>query len=961
MRLSTLHFLCISIYFVAICPLQATTAPAEPSSAELELQAQQLLEQGQEAEAKRLLDKALKDYQLKGQAGPWINAWKNFARIYRDALGQPEAAEACLKKAIGYQPFFSEGRFGPQDWDALAWANVNLAYLYAYYLEKKGLALDYYNAAARVFVQKMQKEDTEVAAYVYREMGNLYTQTGDYQAAEVILSKAEQVALQYHDNDLAAQLICELGTLAFWHKGPEPAARQFEMGLALPGIGSSTRALLLANQAKALNARGQYARAVRSAREARDAFEEAIQNPALSYLESNIPACLELMAESKSLQGLYPESEQLLMDAAAYYEKLEGQSAGRKLAKCYYAAAEMYQAWGKYEKGLAYYQKALKVLLPGCRLDNWRQNPPTESLYSENTIMDALAGKANILFDWYRKEGGADKLQAALQCHELIFEVEQLLRRSYYYESSKLFNVEEARTRSAHAIAIALELWRSTQQEQYKEAAFAFAERSKSTLLLEAFYKSKAEAVAGVPKEVRESERGMQEGIALKEEALFDARAAGSSVDDIRKLENELLALRQGYSDWVDGIEKAYPAYYHLKYDVKTLTSAEARRQLLGRGEAFIEYFVGQNDIYVFVITHRDFEVLAFDKDFPLEQWVVGLRDAVGQFQFSSSNRDSLCQVYNQLGYGLYQKLMAPLEALGLPEHLTIVPSGVLGFLPFDALLTAPPPAGCNFSGYSYLVQRYDISYGYSATLQAALLGRPTANLDFAGFAPAFQSGPFPELQYNASLLEAVKSITGGALFLGPDATAEKLRAAAAQYGLFHFATHAEANTEEGDFSFIVFSNGQGGYDSLFVKDIYLLPLQAEMAVLSACETSVGTVYQGEGIISLARAFLYAGANSVITTLWPINDAANEALMKSFYAYLKKGHTKSEALRLAKLQQIGQGGRLNAHPAYWAAFEPIGNMRAVYPKSWWLLAVGLGGGVFLLGILMFRRMGKKAG
>lgn len=958
MRLSTTCLLSAVLFFSGFSAAQAAQAPAGPAPEELESRAQSLLLEGREAEAIAALEQALAAYRKSGQPAPWIDAQKNFARIYRDKLEKPEAAEAVLKNAVNCSQYFSTDQFGQAGWDALAWANVNLAYLYAHRLGKNEPALEYYKEAARVFVQKLQKEDTEVASYVYREMGNLYTQAGDYKAAEVILSRAEQLALQYQDNDLAAQFICELGTLALWQKGAEPANRLYEQGLSLAGISPTSRAFLLANQAKALNALGQYGQAFQSAREASLIFELLIKEPYLSYLESNIPGCLELMAESKSLQGHFPESEQLLARAAAYYRKLGRQAYSRELAKCYYATGLMYQAWGKYEKGLSCHQKALKVLLPDSPLEGWDRNPAPEALYAENTIMDALAGKAGILYDWHRREGGAGKLRIALQCHELVFEVEQLLRRTYYYESSKIFNVEEARARSAHAIAIALELWKATGQEQYKEAALAFAERSKSTLLLEAFYKSKAEAVASVPREILDEEKRMQEEIADKEETLFSARSAGAQ-EETRRLENELLTLRQAYSDWAGGLEQAYPAYYHLKYDVRTLASNQIRSKLLGRNEAFIEFFVGQDVIYAFVISHKNFDILTLKKDFPLEQWVVNLRDAIGRFQFSSSNRDSLCTAYNELGWALYRKLVAPVEALGLPEQLTIVPSGVLGFLPFDALLTAPPPQGCNFAAYDYLVARYDISYGYSATLQAALLERPAANLRFAGFAPAFHGGAFAELKYSAALLEALHGITGGEIFLGPSATVDTLRSISGRFGLFHFATHAEANTQEGDFSFIVFSDGKGSYDSLFVKDIYLLPLQAELAVLSACETSVGTVYQGEGIISLARAFLYAGANSVITTLWSINDDANHALMKSFYGFLRKGHSKSKALQLAKQEQIRQGGRLNAHPAYWAAFAPIGNMRAVYPAYRKHLAMGMAGSLLLLGLWVYRRRLKR--
>ena len=141
---------------------------------------------------------------------------------------------------------------------------------------------------------------------------------------------------------------------------------------------------------------------------------------------------------------------------------------------------------------------------------------------------------------------------------------------------------------------------------------------------------------------------------------------------------------------------------------------------------------------------------------------------------------------------------------------------------------------------------------------------------------------------------------------------------------MLHFSTHAQANKETGNFSFIVFADGKGGYDSLFVKDIYLLPLQAEMVVLNGCETFVGQWYDGEGVINLARSFLAAGANSVISSLWSINDDESSHVMETFYTSLSAGQARSAALRSAKLEQVASGGKLGAHPVYWAAFHAVG-------------------------------------
>jgi CHAT domain-containing protein len=129
---------------------------------------------------------------------------------------------------------------------------------------------------------------------------------------------------------------------------------------------------------------------------------------------------------------------------------------------------------------------------------------------------------------------------------------------------------------------------------------------------------------------------------------------------------------------------------------------------------------------------------------------------------------------------------------------------------------------------------------------------------------------------------------------------------------------------------------------------------------LGACETGSGKWYNGEGIISLARSFLYAGARSIVTTLWSINDESNKKLTTSFFRHLHEGERKDEALRHAKLEQLEHSGLdLYAHPVFWAAYTPIGNMEPVKSKTkWWYYLAGLGlAGLVVYYAGRFRRKG----
>ena len=145
-------------------------------------------------------------------------------------------------------------------------------------------------------------------------------------------------------------------------------------------------------------------------------------------------------------------------------------------------------------------------------------------------------------------------------------------------------------------------------------------------------------------------------------------------------------------------------------------------------------------------------------------------------------------------------------------------------------------------------------------------------------------------------------------------------------------ASHAEANRKEDELSFLEFQGTTGqNSDSLFVGEIYHLPIEAELVTLSACETGIGRLARNEGQLSLSRAFLRAGARSVVSTLWPVEDEKTYQLIMNFYGSLKGGMRKDEALRAARLTLLERAReQQEAHPFFWAAFVGVGDMRPLY-------------------------------
>jgi CHAT domain-containing protein len=201
-------------------------------------------------------------------------------------------------------------------------------------------------------------------------------------------------------------------------------------------------------------------------------------------------------------------------------------------------------------------------------------------------------------------------------------------------------------------------------------------------------------------------------------------------------------------------------------------------------------------------------------------------------------------------------------------------------------------------------------------------------------------------------------------LLLKNEATEANFKKYASDYGILHFAMHAIINDEDPLASKLIFTlNGDSLEDGfLNTYEIYNLNLNADLAVLSACKTGVGKLSKGEGIMSLARGFLYAGVPGIVMTLWEVEDISSAIIMTDFYRNLKDGMAKDNALRESKLKYLNSADQLQSHPYFWAAFVQIGDNSPVYTKMYVgsrIYAIGIAAILFALGALILYRIIRR--
>jgi CHAT domain-containing protein len=282
----------------------------------------------------------------------------------------------------------------------------------------------------------------------------------------------------------------------------------------------------------------------------------------------------------------------------------------------------------------------------------------------------------------------------------------------------------------------------------------------------------------------------------------------------------------------------------------------------------------------------------------------------------------------------LYQLLIP--KALFLDSALLIVPDGVLGYLSFASLLKTPVDSLTQLRNYDFMVRHHDVSYCYSAALYLELYNRSGRDAGTVLVcAPDFDSSIDAEpLAYSTQEAERICQLTGGKLLSGPDCTVQAFREHLddVPYNVLHLATHGSADDASGDLSYLMFSGEGDKAGILYARDLYDMNLSMNLVYLSACETATGELKRGEGIISLARSFFYAGAQSLVTTLWRVEDSRAAALSTDFYRSMKIGARKDQAISIAQrnyLNSLKPEDKLFAHPVYWSALIAIGNMNPV--------------------------------
>jgi CHAT domain-containing protein/tetratricopeptide (TPR) repeat protein len=603
------------------------------------------------------------------------------------------------------------------------------------------------------------------------------------------------------------------------------------------------------------------------------------------------------------------------------------------------------------------YARAEEVCLTALNYLNYTVQVPLDSVthLEELTLLLKQLGHLNLEY------GVSSAELSRIKKAQYWFNQASNAHREYSRRTGQQFNsslTPIALEIAEGAIATNEQLFQRTDSIHYRRQSFDFAERAKAFQMFEAMKNVDALQIAGIPDSLLQKEYGLRVDMAYYDKKRQEKLQSGAKDTDTTVLiiNGKIFDLKQQHEALILGFEKAFPQYYQAKYGLQTVSLAEVQAMLLPN-QTMLQYLAGDNHIYLFLIQQKHFEVKKIEKDFPLERWVDSLArfGVYGYYALSLSEKSAekernSVEAYTQYGQKLYQKLLQPVKQK-LTEEIIIVPDGELGYVPFEALLTKAPGRAGIFSSYPYLIYEHRISYSYSATLLKEMRTKQhqlTPEKSVLAMAPFYRGdaktlqaqinadqwvGTRDSLQtLNASGEEvlSIGNLLKGQTYLGEEATLGIFKQEAPNSRILHLSTHGKADDRSGDYAYLTFSTAgnNASYDKLFARDLYNMNLNADLVVLSACETGIGKLRRGEGIVSLARAFTYAGAKSLITSLWKVDDAKTKDLMIGFYRQLQLGKSRNQALHQAKLDYLTiqkQTGGAALHPFFWAGFILIGD------------------------------------
>lgn len=741
-------------------------------------------------------------------------------------------------------------------------------------------------------------------AAILSNLGSLYQNLGMPHDALEHFAKAREIVRALKDRQREAIALNNLGNLLFQLGALEEARKLLGQSLPLqhdPRDQALTRVSLS-----------------RIAEELGDPKEAAVQ----------IEAALKLQRDANDRAG---EAESLRAQGLLLLETGDKAQAEARLRE----SLSLYEELGRPARAAAARRGLARALELQGKLEAARE--AYAEAYRQAEALGDVNAQALTLADQGRLEHAQGNLTAARARLEAALALLESFRSEVGGDRLRASHFATVRETYERYVDVLMRLHKADSKQGLDARAFEVAEQSRARGLLDVLARARVDSREGDP-ELLTQELRLRQELNAKAELRLALADDESSRARSRSLAEEIEALTAEHRI----VEARLTGGNAGQDQRKPPISIEEIQSLLDKDTVLLEYLLGEPRSYLWLVGPDSLKAW----ELPGRQEIARRARSLHEHLKDPAERDVSGQ-RSELRL-LAQAVLGPALGEIAGKRLIVVPDGALHYVPFAAL-QVPSKAGTVF-----LVEEHEIGSLPSAAVlkeirrvEAGRGQRPTSIAVLAD--PAYdgtQTEPrsllnevargsgLKSLPWSLREAEDIKAVAQGRKILfatGPEATRELVTSGRLQpYRALHFATHGILDSEHPEQSGLVLSQrdarGKPIEGFLSLQDLYALRLQADLVVLSGCDTGLGRELRGEGLVGLTHGFLHAGASQVVASLWPVRDLASAELMRSFYrSMLRDGMRPAAALRAAQIEMLNQRTRNRRDPYYWAAFVAQGD------------------------------------
>lgn len=619
--------------------------------------------------------------------------------------------------------------------------------------------------------------------------------------------------------------------------------------------------------------------------------------------------------------------------------------------------SEVYYLSGKFRKALSYSNESLEVL--------------TSIMHSSNNLLDsvrmelkkpkAVLLKTQAQYQLLPKKDGSHLTPLFNELNAALIILER--RKSVLTDVKDIELVMADHSDLLEFVKkLSYELYKLTGDKSYLDRLMGIHESGLYNRIRSRLDKNDSLQFAHLPIQTQDYEKQLKAAIS---EALKGDETQEEKITDYFKAVEE-------WNLYLGKLRLEYPGYYAMRY-ASIFKNTDHIQQAIPDNTSLIRYFFIGEELFALVVDEKMKQI------YPLE------KEGIAENISSLAEPGLTIEKTSDILYSLHQQLWLPLSKNIHHNKVIVIPDGILFNLNFEILTPQKIGTFKELATIS-LLANYTISYQYSLLLLDQKSKTSDLNNNFVAFAPGF----FDEQKeiYGSSMKDSMemdksyfallpqpfsvaaanklKGIFGGKAFLLEQSTVASFKTNAGNHQIIHIGTHAESNNDYPEFSRLIFAKNSSAEDednSLFVDEIYNCDLSSNLTTLIGCETGKPGYQEGEGMISLAHAFNYAGSQSILTGLWKIDEQASAILLEDFYNNLINGLPKDEALRQAKLRYLQNTGGRMLEPQYWAGLVIMGDISPIILKqktsAWFIFIISGILILFVSGYFISRRKKMK--